>query len=128
MAKLNIDYLGFNGFSNNKGESTGGSTSHINGKRGDLRYLSKNKDGDRMELQFKTFDVEQQNKFNDALYLFGWGRLEKMYSEYFTYNGNSKYLLNHTKHMKKTGVGGYDHYHHLHLTGFDHSLIKIIEK
>jgi|GEM_PF-3749956 hypothetical protein len=30
--------------------------------------------------------------------------------------------------MKKTGVGGYNHYHHLHLTGFDHSLIKIIEK
>ena len=62
----------------------------------------------------------------DALYLFGWGRLEKMYSEYFTYNGNSKCLLNHTKHMKKEGE--YEHYHHLHLTGFDHSLIKIIEK
>ena len=70
--------------------------------------------------------VEQQNKFNDALYLFGWGRLEKMYSEYFTYNGNSKYLLNHTKHMKKEEE--YEHYHHLHLTGFDHTLIKIIEE
>ena len=70
--------------------------------------------------------VEQQNKFNDALYLFGWGRLEKMYSEYFTYNGNSKYLLNHTNHMKKEGE--YEHYHHLHLTGFDHTLIKIIEE
>jgi len=28
--------------------------------------------------------------------------------------------------MKKEGE--YEHYHHLHLTGFDHSLIKIIEK
>ena len=36
------------------------------------------------------------------------------------------HLLNHTKHMKKEGE--YEHYHHLHLTGFDHSLIKIIEK
>ena len=49
-----------------------------------------------------------------------------MYSEYFTYNGNSKYLLNHTKHMKKEGE--YEHYHHLHLSGFDHTLIKIIEE
>ena len=125
MAKLNIDYLGFNGFSNNKAGSYP-STSHFNGEKGDLRYLSTNRKGESTHLQHSHFDVEQQNKFNDALYLFGWGRLEKMYSEYFTYNGNSKYLLNHTKHMKKEGE--YEHYHHLHLTGFDHSLIKIIEK
>lgn len=126
MATLNIDYLGVTGFSDNKAKSVGGSKSHINGEKGDLRYLSTNRKGESTHLQHSHFDVEQQNKFNDALYLFGWGRLEKMYSEYFTYNGNSKYLLNHTKHMKKEGE--YEHYHHLHLTGFDHSLIKIIEK
>ncbi len=41
MAILNIDYLGFNGFSDKLARSTGGSRSHINGERGDLRYLSK---------------------------------------------------------------------------------------
>ena len=126
MATLNIDYLGVTGFSDNKAKSVGGSKSHINGEKGDLRYLSTNRKGESTHLQHSHFDVEQQNKFNDALYLFGWGRLEKMYSEYFTYNGNSKYLLNHTKHMKKEGE--YEHYHHLHLSGFDHTLIKIIEE
>lgn len=126
MATLNIDYLGVTGFSDNKAKSVGGSKSHINGEKGDLRYLSTNRKGESTHLQHSHFDVEQQNKFNDALYLFGWGQLEKMYSEYFTYNGNSKYLLNHTKHMKKEGE--YEHYHHLHLSGFDHTLIKIIEE
>ena len=126
MATLNIDYLGVTGFSDNKAKSVGGSKSHINGEKGDLRYLSTNRKGESTYLQHSHFDVEQQNKFNDALYLFGWGRLEKMYSEYFTYNGNSKYLLNHTKHMKEKGE--YEHYHHLHLSGFDHTLIKIIEE
>ena len=125
MAKLNIDYLGVTGFSDDKAGSYP-SVSHFNGEKGDLRYLSTNRKGESTHLQHSHFDVEQQNKFNDALYLFGWGRLEKMYSEYFTYNGNSKYLLNHTKHMKKEGE--YEHYHHLHLTGFDHTLIKIIEE
>ena len=127
MAKLNIDYLGVTGFSDDKAGSYP-SVSHFNGEKGDLRYLSTNRKGESTHLQHSHFDVEQQNKFNDALYLFGWGRLEKMYSEYFTYNGNSKYLLNHTKHMKKAGRGGYDHYHHLHLTGFDHTLIQIIKE
>ena len=136
MAKLNIDYLGFNGFSNNKAGSYP-STSHFNGEKGDLRYLSTNRKGESTHLEYSYFDVEQQNKFNDVLYLFGWGRLEKMYSEYFTYNGNSKYLLNHTRHLrideKRDDKGKIiqkevRHHHHLHLTGFDHSLIKIIEK
>jgi len=137
MATLNIDYLGVTGFSDNKAKSVGGSKSHINGEKGDLRYLSTNRKGESTYLEYSYFDVEQQNKFNDALYLFGWGRLEKMYSEYFTYNGNSKYLLNHTRHLRideKSDDKGkiiqkeVRHHHHLHLTGFDHSLIKIIEK
>ena len=128
MADMNIDYLGFNGFSNFEAKSTGGSSSHRNGEKGDLRYLSKNKKGEATILQDAHFDVPNQHKFNDALYNFGWGRLEKMYSEYFNYNGNKNYLLNHTKHMRKDGPKGYRHYHHLHLSGFDHSLIKIIKE
>lgn len=128
MADLNIDYLGFNGFSNFEAKSTGGSSSHRNGEKGDLRYLSKNKNGEATILQDPHFDMLNQNKFNDALYNFGWARLEKMYSEYFTYNGEKESLLNHTKHMMKLGEGGYRHYHHLHLSGFDHSLIEIIKE
>lgn len=128
MAEANINYLGFNGFSNFEAKSTGGSSSHRNGEKGDLRYLSKNKLGEATILQDAHFDVPNQNKFNDALYSFGWARLEKMYSEYFNYNNNKNYLLNHTKHMMKLGKGGYRHYHHLHLSGFDHSLIKIIKE
>lgn len=128
MADINIDYLGFNGFSNYEGKSTGGSKSHRNGEKGDLRYLSKNKMGEATILQDKHFDIPNQNKFNDALFSFGWGRLEKMYSEYFNHNGSGNYLLNHTKHMRKDGKNGYRHYHHLHLSGFDHSFIKIINE
>ena len=128
MADMNIDYLGFNGFSNYEAKSTGGSSSHRNGEKGDLRYLSKNKLGERTILQDAHFDVPNQNKFNDALYKFYWGKLEEMYSERFTYNGDSKFLLNHTKHMVKLGPKGYRHYHHLHLTGFDHSQIKTIKE
>lgn len=128
MADMNVDYLGFNGFSNYEGKSTGGSKSHRNGEKGDLRYLSKNKLGEATTVFDAHIDVPDQNKFNDLLYNFGWGRSEKMYSEYFNYDGNKNYLLNHTKHMRKDGKDGYRHYHHLHLTGFDHSLIKIINE
>jgi len=128
MASMNIDYLGFNGFSNYEAKSTGGSSSHRNGEKGDLRYLSKKQKGEPTILQDSHFDVDMQNKFNDSLYKFGWGRLEKMYSEYFTHNKKNNYLLNHTKHMRKDGKDGYRHYHHLHLAGFDHSIVKIIKE
>jgi hypothetical protein len=125
MAVMNLDYLGFNGFSNYEAKSTGGSSSHRNGEKGDLRYLSKKKLGEVTYLQDLHFDIESQNKFNDALYKFGWGRNEEMYSEYFKFKENTKYLLSHTKHKRKDGRGGYRHHHHIHLTGFNHSLIKI---
>ncbi|WPO81992.1 hypothetical protein SD427_14635 [Chryseobacterium sp. JJR-5R] len=128
MADMNINYLGFNGFSNFEAKSTGGSSSHRNGEKGDLRYLSKNKKGEATILQDAHFDISTQNKFNNALYNFGWGKLEKMYSEYFNNSGNKNYLLNHTKHMRKDGKKGYRHYHHLHLTGFDHSIVRIIKE
>lgn len=128
MLDLNIDYVGFNGFSDSLARSVGGSSSHRNGEKGDLRYLSKNKKGERTLLQDSFFDCDMQNKFNDSLYKYGWGRLEKMYSEYFTYKGNKNYLLNHTKHMRKDGTGGYRHHHHLHLCGFNQSLIKTIDE
>lgn len=95
-----------------------GSSSHRNGEKGDLRYLSIDKDGGPILLQSANFDIPLQNEFNDTLYKFHWGRLELMYSEHFTYKGKSNYLLNHTKHMRKDGPKGYRHHHHLHLSGF----------
>ena len=128
MADMNIDYLGFNGFSNYEAKSTGGSSSHRNGEKGDLRYLSIDKDGGPILLQSANFDIPLQNEFNDTLYKFHWGRLELMYSEHFTYKGKSNYLLNHTKHMRKDGPKGYRHHHHLHLSGFDHSQVSLVKQ
>lgn len=127
MGALNIDYLGFNGFSDNKAQSVGGSSSHRNGMKGDLRYLSTNKNGEATLLQSEHFDYDMQVKFNNELFNFGWGILEDMYSEKFT-RDKKEVLLPHTKHMRKDGAKGYRHHHHLHLSGFDAStVIKIKE-
>lgn len=127
MGALNIDYLGFNGFSDNKAQSVGGSSSHRNGVKGDLRYLSTNKNGEATLLQSPHFDYDMQVKFNNELFNFGWGILEDMYSEKFT-KDKKEVLLPHTKHMRKDGPKGYRHHHHLHLSGFDTStVIKIKE-
>lgn len=127
MLDLNIDYLGFNGFSTSDAKSAGGSRSHINGIAGDLRYISTNRNGERTILQDSFFDFNKQTEFNTALYKYGWARTKLMYSEYFTYNKQENTLLVYTKHMRKDGANGYRHYHHLHLCGFDSSRIKIIE-
>ena len=58
MAILNIDYLGFNGFSDKLARSVGKSRSHINGERGDLRYLSNNRNGEAILLQSSSFDYK----------------------------------------------------------------------
>lgn len=79
-------------------------------------------------LQSFDFDVTIQNTFNDSLFDFGWGRTEKMYSEYFNKNKQRNILLNHTKHMRKDGENGYRHHNHLHLTGFDDNRVKVIIK
>ena len=144
MIEESIEDLGFNGFSIKDGNTAGGSSSHINGEKGDLRYLSKNENGERTELVDNHFDYDRQVRFNNALYKFGWGRKSKMYSENFdrevfmdVFDKKTKKktkkkmkeetLLPHTKHMKKiTGKVKYRHHHHLHLTGFDFSKIKKI--
>ncbi len=149
MIEESIEDLGFNGFSIKNGNTAGGSSSHINGEKGDLRYLSTNKNGESIHLftnhttkiQNPNFDYDRQKRFNDALYKYGWGRVAKMYSENFYIEEEKevvnpktkkkeikkikiKHLLNHCVHKMKIGKGGFRHYHHIHLTGFDHSKIK----
>ncbi|MFQ1013605.1 hypothetical protein ACFX2U_12310, partial [Gilliamella apicola] len=122
MLELNVDYLGFNGFSTYDAKSVK-SKSHINGVAGDLRYISTKRNGELTWLSYSTFDFNEQEKFNIALHKFGWARTSLMYSEYFTYNKKANTLLSYTKHMHKEGKGGYEHYHHLHICGFDFNLI-----
>lgn len=71
MGILNVDDLGFNGFSDKLARSVGGSKSHINGVCGDLRYLSTNKDGGKTLLSDKHFDFKRQKEFCEALHRFG---------------------------------------------------------
>jgi hypothetical protein len=122
MLELNADYLGFNGFSTYDAKSVQ-SKSHINGVAGDLRYISENRNGERIELTDSLFDFNKQEEFNTALYKFGWARTSLMYSEYFTYKKHANTLLKYTKHMKKDPPNGYRHHHHLHICGFDFNLI-----
>ncbi len=149
MIEESIEDLGFNGFSIKNGNTAGGSSSHINGEKGDLRYLSTNKNGEAINLftnhttkiKNPNFDYDRQKRFNEALYKYGWGRVAKMYSENFYIEEEkevinpqtkkkemkkikTKHLLNHCEHKMKIGKGGFRHYHHIHLTGFDHSIIK----
>ena len=150
MIEESIEDLGFNGFSIKNGNTAGGSSSHINGKKGDLRYLSKKPNDSpaihlftnhTTKIQNPKFDYSRQEKFNNALYKFGWGRTSKMYSENFYImeekeivnpknkkkeikKVKTKKILSHCEHNMKLGVGGWRHYHHIHLKGFDHSIIK----
>ena len=50
MLDCGYDDFVFNGFSNEKGESVGGSKSHKNGFNGDIRYLRTDKKGGRTDI------------------------------------------------------------------------------
>ncbi len=122
MGVLNIDDLGFNGFSDKLGRSVGGSKSHLNGVCGDLRYLSIKKDGGPTLLGDAHFDYERQMKFCEALFSFGWAAdgKRKMLSERFSLNKETV-LLPHCTHYAR---GSVRHHHHLHLQGFNPSICK----
>jgi predicted chitinase len=120
MLDCSFEDFVFNGFSDEEGQSIGGSESHKNGMNGDLRYLRKDKSGNMLYLNnesetgnpcgWKGLDEIRQNKFNDALYKYGW---KSMLSCKY-----DKKLLNHCTHDA-------DHYNHLHLQSFKPKLKKI---
>lgn len=123
-AMLDCSYTDFtfNRFSNEKGQSIGGSKSHKNGMHGDLRYLRKDKSGKGVHLDlsfeigdpcgWKGMDETRQNKFNDALYKYGWKSM-------LSWQYNSK-TLHHSKHFE-------NHNHHLHVQSFKPNLKEIPE-
>ena len=128
MLKCGYEDYTFNGFSDNLGRSIGGSKSHKNGYNGDLRYLRQDRTGDALVINsekkdkkgiitggYKDLDVKRQNKFNDALYSYGW---KSMMSQ--KYGKKKDKLLNHTTEDTKH----YQHYNHLHIQGYDHKFIK----
>lgn len=122
LMECNYDDFTFNGFSNEKGESVGGSKSHKNGMNGDLRYLRTDKKGgktdlfsDNEETGWKGMDESRQNTFNDALYKFGW---KSMLSQ--NYGEKDAKILNHCTNDKNSG-----HNDHLHLQGFAPTLKEI---
>ncbi|MBC9914173.1 DUF4280 domain-containing protein [Chitinophaga varians] len=114
------DYT-FNGFSHADGSSAP-SVSHKNGYNGDLRYLRTDKAIDKLNLfsdseteGWKAMDTDRQNKFNDALYKFGW---KSMLSQ--TYNTNK--ILNHCSPDPDE-----HHNDHLHVQGYSPNYKEIKE-
>jgi hypothetical protein len=113
----------FNGFSNEKGESIGGSQSHKNGFNGDFRYLRKDLSGKRVDLSisdetgdpcgWKGMAEERQNQFNDALYQFGWKKM-------LSWKYDDGRLLNHSQAYK-------GHNNHLHVQSYKPNYKKLIK-
>jgi RHS repeat-associated protein len=116
LSTTNTNDLTIIGFSQYNGDSPPPSKSHKGGMNGDLRYLSNDYSGNATLLGSKNLDIERQNKFNDALYKFGW---KNMLSETFNPFGKKEnMLLNRTTHYNKSR-----HHNHLHLQGFKPNLI-----
>lgn len=122
MLECGYEDFVFNGFSNEKGETIGGSHSHKNGMNGDLRYLRTDKKGGTTdlfnsseELGWKGLDESRQNNFNDALYKFGW---KSMLSQ--NYGLRKENLLNKCINDRDNG-----HNDHLHIQGYSPTLKEI---
>lgn len=126
MLECSYNDFVFNGFSNEKGESIGGSKSHKNGQNGDFRYLRLDQSGKRMNLKvadetgdpcgWKGLDEERQNTFNEALFKFGW---KSMLS--YKYDNDSKLLSRCTKDKKLR------HHDHLHVQGYKPQFKTIVK-
>lgn len=122
ILECSYDDFVFNGFSNEKGESIGGSHSHKNGMNGDLRYLRTDKKGGTTDLfnsseesGWKGLDESRQNNFNDALHKFGW---KSMLSQ--SYGERKEKLLN-----KCTNDSENNHNDHLHIQGYAPTLKEL---
>ena len=102
--------LGVVGFSEEDGKSPSPSKSHVNGINGDLRYLRNDFSGGPLHLNLEPekFDVDRQDAFNEALFLFGW-------KDMLSY----RYRLNGVRALPaRTRVIDNNHHHHLHVQRF----------
>ena len=71
-----FDDIVCNGFSMSDGSPVV-SSSHLNGKNGDIRYLRKDRNGKILDLTATPheLDIKKQIAWNEALYKFGWKSL-----------------------------------------------------
>lgn len=71
-----FDDIACNGFSMPDGSPVV-SSSHLNGKNGDIRYLRKDRSGKILDLTATPheLDIKRQIAWNEALYKFGWKSL-----------------------------------------------------
>lgn len=150
-AMLNTGYIDFtyNGSSNEKGQSIGGSITHKNGINLDMRYLRTDQTGKKVQLNlnnkeddpcgWKGLDVERENKFLDELTRFGWK--DKLSWEYWIknpteaewklwYNEWRKNNPNETELPVLKNITHNDNHHdhlhlHLHLQKYSPILEKI---
>ena len=121
MLEVNYNDISCNGFSHPDGSSKP-SVSHINGNNGDFKYLRKDKklmfgDGTSLDISANPdmLDDVRQNKWNDALYKFGWKSMLG-----WTYKRNGK--VNYLNHLPKNTK---NHHHHLHVQGYKPSFKEI---
>ena len=103
------------GFSLADGSSPAPSTSHIDGKNGDLRYLRDDESGQPLYLNRNPEDLDapRQDAFNQALYKYGW---KSLLSHTYTLNGQERTPAR-ARHFR-------NHHHHLHLQGFTPDLVE----
>lgn len=121
MLEVSYNDISCNGFSHSDGSSKP-STSHINGNNGDFKFLRKDKklmvgQGTSLDIRANPdmLDDVRQNKWNDALFRFGW---KSMLGWSYKRNGKVYYPNHITKNSK-------DHHHHLHLQGYNPNFEEI---
>ncbi|WP_240665132.1 hypothetical protein [Flavobacterium columnare] len=121
LLEVNYNDISCNGFSHADGSSKP-SKSHINGNNGDFKYLRKDKklmfgEGTSLDISKtpKLLDFERQNKWNEALYKFGW---KSMLGWTYTLDGKTYKL----RYIPKNSD---NHHHHLHLQGYNPNFIEI---
>ncbi len=123
MLEVNFLDISCNGFSHSDGSSKP-SKSHINGNNGDFKYLRKDQSlpcGKGTSLNIikspDSLDYVRQNKWNNALYKFGW---KGFLGWTLVTKGKKKYL----NHVPKNTA---NHYHHIHVQEYEPNFKEIRE-
>lgn len=108
--------LMINQFSYSDGGSPYPSTSHINGRNGDLRYLRSDHSGGTVTVHQGQFDIYRNSQLTQALHRFGW---TDMKSYRTTGPSGPNWILPRTSHLDH-------HADHLHLQGYSPSVSPVV--
>ncbi|WNJ19615.1 RHS repeat-associated core domain-containing protein [Pontibacter sp. G13] len=106
--ELNTKEMAVNHFSNEDGSSPSPSSSHVQGKNGDIRYLRTDADWTQaVWVQHDEFDKTRNTNMAAAFIKYGWSNLKS-----FEHNG---WITPGTSHLA-------NHHHHFHLQGYSPNL------